>query len=118
MHDGARVVLRVVVGGQRDRAQRRLLHTMVVHESLDLHGEHLGRRHQAVRHHVSHVAGDDVASRALPETAELPLCQRAKDHHALRHARGDRGGSVPQRSGASSSATTPLHVGKAKLATT
>ena len=43
VHHGARVVLGVVVRRQRDRPQRLRRDAVVVHEAVDLHGEHLRR---------------------------------------------------------------------------
>ena len=67
------IVLGMMVGGQRNRAQRRLLHLMVVHEARHLHREHLRRRHQSVGNSVCILARDHIELRALTEPAELPL---------------------------------------------
>ena len=62
VHHRARVVLRVVVGGERDRALGLGLDAVVVHEAHHPHGEALGRRHEPVGEGEATARRDTVAA--------------------------------------------------------
>ena len=105
----------MVIRRQRQRPQRALLHPMLVHEALHLHGKALRRRHQAIRNRVRPIAGNHIPHRPLPKAPKLPLRQRPKHDHTLGHPGSHRRRSIGESTGATAAPTAPLHVGKAQI---
>ncbi len=115
-HEGARIGLRVMIGGKCDRAQRSLRDPMLLHETSHLHRKSLGRRYRAVRNRESHLAGNRgrrtaIAERhpALPVANELPLSQSAKHNDTVRKAAGNRSGGMSDGRRRAAATPTPLH---------
>ena len=101
--------LRMVIGGQRDRAQRLLPHAVLVHEAVHPHREALRRRQHAVRHQVRPLAGDGVDAGGLAEAPVLALRQRAEHDHAVGQAGHDGRRRIGDRRAAAAATAAPLH---------
>jgi len=109
-------VLGVGVRGQRDGPQGLLLHAVIVHVAVDLHGEHLRRRHEPERQRVGRGTRHCLHARALTEPAELALRQRPEHDDALGLAGGDGRRPVGDGSRPAATAAAPLHRREAQLA--
>jgi hypothetical protein len=115
-HEGARIGLRMMIGGERDRAQRSLLDVVLFHETSHLRGKALCWRYRAVRDRESHLAGNHgrrpiLAERhpAVPVPCELPLSRSAKYNDAIRKPAGNRGAGMSDSSRRTAATSTPLH---------
>ena len=115
VHHGARIELRVVITGHRDRGERVLGDAMLMHEAAGAERDPLRGRGHPVWPGVRRRSGDGANRGGLPEAAELALRERSVDYDAGREACDDRGGGVADRAGAATTAATPEHGGEAQL---
>src|SRR5208337_2748678 len=109
IHDGARIELRVMVVGQRDRRQRFLVDTVIMHEAARSQCDPLRGNIEPVGRGVGRGTRDRVTYRGLAETAELALGEGAEDDAVFRVTGVDRGGRVADRARSTPTTAPPDH---------
>src|SRR6266851_5731403 len=115
IHYGARIELRVIVIGHRHRGERFLIDTVIVHETTGAQGDPLRWNIKAIGGGVRRRAGNIITHRRLPEAAELPLGEGAKDDAVFRESSVDGGRRIADGTGASATAAAPDHPGEAEM---
>src|ERR1700732_2022340 len=115
VHHGARVELRMVVIGERDRRERFLVDSVLIHEAARAQRDPLRGHIEAVRRGIRTGARDVLVDRRLAEASELALGEGAKRDDILRIA-GDQGRSrITHRRGTATASAAPYHPGEAEL---
>src|SRR5216683_1781001 len=115
VHHGARVELRMVVVGERDRRERLLVNSVLIHEAARPQRYPLRGHVKAVRRGIRTGARDVLVDGSLAEASKLALGECAKRDHVLRVAGDQRRGGIANRRGTATASSPPYHSSKAHL---